>query len=178
MAARVVILTGERGVGKSTVCHQAVILAQDRGYICGGLITLSHPDGARDVLDVRSGNTRRLTLPPDAQPAVIQGRFRFDPATMSWGNEVLAQVTPCPLLVVDELGPLEIEPGAGWTKAFGTLYGGHFTLALVVIRPELLVPMQVRLPPGATTVLTVTSDNRDVLPPLLAAMLDRECGEK
>jgi len=176
--ARVVILSGERSVGKSTVCRQAVILAQDRGYTCGGLVTLSRPDGARDVLDVRSGNTRRLTLPPEAEPAVIQGRFRFDPATLTWGNEVLARAVPCHLLVVDELGPLEMEPGAGWTKAFGALRGGHFALALVVVRPELLVPMQVRLPPGATTILTVTPDNRDALPALLLAMLEKECNRK
>lgn len=178
LTARVVILTGERSVGKSTVCHRAVTLAQDRGYTCGGLITLSHPDGARDVLDVRSGNTRRLTLPPDAEPAVIQGCFRFDPATMAWGNEVLAQATPCHLLVVDEMGPLEMEPGAGWTKAFVALRGGHFALALIVVRPELLVPMQVRLPPGATTVLTVTPDNRDVFPALLVEILVKGRDEK
>ena len=178
MTARGVILTGERGVGKSTVCHEAATLAKGKGYTCGGLVTLSRPDGARDVLDVRSGDTRRLTLPSDAQPAVIQGRFRFDPATLAWGNEVLARAAPCHLLVVDELGPLEMESGAGWAKAFGALHGGHFALALVVVRPELLVPMQVRLPPGATTVLTVTPDNRDALPVLLVAMLEKERNKK
>ncbi len=178
VTARIVILTGERGVGKSTVCHETVILAQGKGYTCGGLITISRPDGARDVLDVRNGDTRRLTLPPDEEPAVIQGRFRFDPATLAWGNEVLARATPCHLLVVDELGPLEMESGAGWAKAFVALHGSNFALALVVVRPELLAPMQVRLPPGATTVLTVTPDNRDALPALLLAMLEKECDRK
>lgn len=177
MTARIVILTGERGVGKSTVCHRAVILAQDKGYTCSGLVTLNRPNGTRDVLDLQSGDTRRLTLASDAEPAVIQGRFRFDPATLAWGNRVLARAVPCHLLVVDELGPLEMEYEAGWTKAFGALHDGDFALALVVVRPELLVPVQARLPRGATTTLTVTLDNRDALPALLVEMLE-ESGQE
>ena len=176
MSARIVILTGERGVGKSTVCRKAVALAQAREYTCGGILTLSQPDGALDVLDVRSGDSRRLTLESAAGPAVIQGRFRFDPETLAWGNVSLAQATPCHLLVVDEIGPLEIERGDGWLKAFGVLGEKNFALALIVVRPELVMRVQLRLPASTTAVLTVTPDNRDSLPATLLEMLEQECG--
>ena len=171
MAAHIVILTGERGAGKSTVCRETIALAQARGYTCGGLLTLRHPDGALDVLDVRSGDVRRLTLEPETSPAVIQGRFRFDPETLAWGNVVLARAWPCHLLVVDELGPLEMERGAGWLKAFDVLHRPDFTLALVVVRPELVAQAQLELPAGATTVLTVRPDNRDDLPAVLVELV-------
>jgi nucleoside-triphosphatase THEP1 len=174
MAARIVVLAGERSVGKSTVCRETITLAQTRGYTCGGVLTLSRPDGALDVLDVRSGYVRRLTLEPDANQAVVQGRFRFDPETLAWGNAALAQATPCHLLVVDELGPLEIERGKGWSRAFEVLYAGDFTLALVVVRSELIVHAQLRLPAGAASVFTVTAQNRDDLPRLLLEMLKKE----
>jgi nucleoside-triphosphatase THEP1 len=176
VTARIVILTGERGAGKSTVCQKTVALAQARSYVCAGLITLSRPAGVLDVLDVRSGGTRRLTLASGAEPAVIQGRFRFDPQTLAWGNEALTHATPCNLLVVDELGPLELERGGGWLKAFVALSGNNFALAPVVVRPELVVQAQVRLPASATAVFTVTPDNRDGLLAPLLAMLERECG--
>jgi nucleoside-triphosphatase THEP1 len=177
--ARIVILSGERGAGKSTVCRETIALAQARGYTCGGLLTLSHPDDTLDVLDVRSGDVRRLTLgpstdsgqAPDAAPSVIQGRFRFDPETLAWGNVVLARAWPCHLLVVDELGPLEIERGAGWLKAFDVLRRPDLTMALVVVRPELVARAQLGLPAGATTVLTVRPDNRDDLPVYLLGLL-------
>ena len=174
MAARIVLLAGERGAGKSTVCRETIALAQARGYSCGGVLTLGRPDGALDVLDVRSGRVRRLTLEPDANQAVIQGRFHFDPETLAWGDAALAQATPCHLLVVDELGPLEIERGEGWSKAFEMLYGGNFTLALVVVRPELIVHAQLKLPASAANVFTVTAHNRDDLPRLLLEMLEKE----
>jgi nucleoside-triphosphatase THEP1 len=171
VAARIVILSGERGAGKSTVCRETIALARARGYICGGLLTLSHPDDTLDVLDVRSGDVRRLTLEPETSPAVIQGRFRFDPETLAWGNAVLARAWPCHLLVVDELGPLEIERGEGWLKAFDVLCRPDLMLALVVIRSELVAQAQLKLPAGATAVLTVRPDNRDDLPVYLLGLL-------
>nr|HID13529.1 hypothetical protein [Anaerolineae bacterium] len=174
MAARIIILTGERGVGKSTVCRETVALAQARRYTCGGILTLGRPNGTLDVLDVRGGDMRRLTLEHNASPAVIQGRFRFDPETLAWGSAALARAVPCHLLVVDELGPLEIEQGQGWLKAFDVLRGTDFALALVVVRPELVVRAQLQLPVSTTTVLTVTPHNRDRLPAVLLEMLERE----
>jgi len=46
-----------------------------------------------------------------------------------------------------------------------------FTLALVVVRPELLVQVQLRLPASATAVFTVTPQNRDGLPEVFLEML-------
>ena len=114
-----------------------------------------------------------MVLEPGVNPAVIQGRFRFDPETLAWGNDVLSQTLPCHLLVVDELGPLELERGEGWVKAFDVLRKPNFVLALVVVRPELVVGTQSQLPGGATTILTVTPDNRDDLPAVLLETLER-----
>ena len=174
MAARIVILTGERGVGKSTVCWKTVELARANHYICGGVLTLGRSDGGRDVLDVRSGHVRRLTLEAGGHGGVVQGRYRFDPGTLAWGSDILTCAPPCHLLVVDELGPLEIERGEGWWQAFDVLREGGFALALVVVRPELSVQAQRKLPAGATTVLIVTPHNRDKLPGVLLGMLGRE----
>jgi nucleoside-triphosphatase THEP1 len=174
MAARIVILTGKRGVGKSTVCRKAVGLAEARQYTCGGILTLSRLDGGRDVLDVQSGQVRRLTLEPGVNAGVPQGRFCFDPETLAWGNDALTCALGCHLLVVDELGPLEIERGEGWLGAFDALREAEYTLALVVVRPELLVQVQFKLPTSATTVFTVTPRNRDDLPNVLLKILEAQ----
>lgn len=174
MGGRVIVLTGERGAGKSTVCRETIALAQAKGYTCGGVLTLSQPDGVLDVLDVQSGDIRRLTVGLGAGPAVIQGRFRFDPSTLAWGNEAIASAAVCNLLVIDEVGPLEIERGGGWQSAFGTLKEGGFSLALVVVRPELMVQAQLRLSATATTVMAVTFDTRDSLPAILLETLEEE----
>jgi nucleoside-triphosphatase THEP1 len=171
--ASVIVLTGERGIGKSTVCRRTIALAQSAGYTCGGILTLAHDD-VRDVLDVSSGDVRRLTLEADAPQAIDQGRFRFDPQVLGWGNMALTRTTPCDLLVVDEIGPLELERRGGWENAFDVLRGRDFALALVVVRPELVIKAQLRLPDCATVVLTVTRENRDQLPGTLMGVLGEE----
>lgn len=166
-------MTGERGIGKTTICREAIALARAKGYECGGVLTLARDD-IREVCDVRSGDTRRLTQELGMERAVIQGRFRFNPNTLRWGRRVLERSVPCDLLVVDELGPLEIERDQGWAGAFDLLRCGGFEMAVVVIRPELVAPAQSRLPDFATTILGATLENRDSLPRRLIAMLERE----
>jgi nucleoside-triphosphatase THEP1 len=172
MPVHIVILTGGRGVGKSTVCQRTVELARAGGHTCGGVVTLRHADGSREVLDARTGHRRRLTVDPDFGPCVIQGRFCFDPQTLAWADDVLAQAVPCHLLVVDELGPMELVRGEGWARAIDVLERGDFALAIVVVRPELLALARRRLPSRPADVLTVTLDNRDAVPGVLLEMLE------
>lgn len=176
MRGQIVILTGERGAGKSTVCRKIIALARENGYSCSGLLTENLPGNTLDLLDVRSGDVRRLTLKPGDESGLIQGRFGFDLQALAWGNSVLARSTPCDLLVVDELGPLEIERQTGLLHAFDVLSRNGFSLALVVIRSELLIKTQCRLPSSATTVLHATPDDRDTLPASILEMLDDGSG--
>jgi nucleoside-triphosphatase THEP1 len=169
--ARIVVLTGERGVGKSTVCRETVTLAKSQRYVCGGIITLTRPDGTREMLSLRDQKTRCLTVEPDTKSAIVQGRFHFDPETLDWANGKLIHSVPCDLFVVDELGPLEMEREAGLRSAISVLRGEEFALAIVVVRPELVITAQVQLPISATTVLTVTTESRDRLPSILLKML-------
>jgi nucleoside-triphosphatase THEP1 len=166
----IVLLTGERGIGKSSVCRETLALAQGAGYTCGGIITLADA-GGRDVLDVRSGDVRRLTQSEDTAHAVAQGRFRFDPDVLTWANAKLIQATPCDLVIIDEVGPLELERGGGWVNAFDVLERMDYALALVVVRPELVVQVQLQLPSCATLVMAVTQETRDQLPDALVTML-------
>jgi nucleoside-triphosphatase THEP1 len=170
---RVVVLTGERGIGKTTICRDTVALARARGYECAGILTLAR-DGVRDVYDVRSGEAHRLTRGADGESIVVQGRFGFSAKTLSWGRDVLVRSVPCDLLVVDEIGPLEIERDEGWVVAFDVLQGGSFTLAIAVVRPELVARARGRLSGPDTAIVTATRENRDRLPAVLMEMLRKE----
>ena len=57
---------------------------------------------------------------------------------MAWGAAVLDSACPCDVLIVDEIGPLELERGQGWANALDVLRAGQFDLAAVVVRPSLI----------------------------------------
>jgi nucleoside-triphosphatase THEP1 len=171
MVAKIILLTGERGSGKSTVCQRAAALAQSQGLTCGGVITIRRSSDTLDVADVGSGETRRLTVGPDVATGVVVGPYRFDPATVAWGNDLLRTAHPCDLLIVDELGPLEFERGQGWTAAFDVLREHGSALALVVVRPWLVERARAELHARSTEVLSVTHETRDRLPGEIIAMV-------
>jgi nucleoside-triphosphatase THEP1 len=115
--------------------------AQSSGRDCAGILSLKLVENGEtsgyEAMEIRTGEKRILATHVPGSTIVL-GDWFFDPQTLAWGNGVLASTAPCDLLVVDEIGPLELELGNGWQQAVPVLNAGQYSLALVVIRPELL----------------------------------------
>ncbi|NPV85457.1 MAG: hypothetical protein HPY45_05560 [Anaerolineae bacterium] len=140
-----IIVSGGRGVGKTTFCRTVVKSAQHAGWRVAGVLSPAVFERGSKVAiaveDISSGERRMLARLPVA--GVAEGGIRtpgwvFDEQTLQWADEALARVASCDLLVVDELGPLEIERGQGWVHGLTALDKGEYRLALVVVRPELV----------------------------------------
>jgi nucleoside-triphosphatase THEP1 len=142
MPGHIVILTGPPGSGKTTTCCQLADLARRRGLDCAGLVCPARFHKSRkvgiDVLNLRTGESRPLAEADQLPSALRTQGYRFDAETTAWGAAVLAAACPCDLLIVDEIGPLELERGQGWVNALDVLGADSFRLAVVVVRPHLL----------------------------------------
>ncbi len=84
---------------------------------------------------------------------------------------------PCDLLVIDELGPLEFNLKVGWLSALDVVKTGQFSLALVVIRPELLEPAREILRPDETILLQGEKHKASSLARAYAARLRKIRGD-
>jgi nucleoside-triphosphatase len=148
-----VVVTGESGAGKTRWCQQLAELAAARGWKAAGLLSPAvFENGLKtgiDLLDLSSGERRRLAARRD--PAAPQGDFdtrhwSLDAETLAWGNRALEHAGPCDLLIVDELGPLELVGGAGLQAGLELLDARRYRLACAVVRPSLLAAAQGRWP--------------------------------
>jgi nucleoside-triphosphatase THEP1 len=208
-----ILLTGRRGVGKTTVCQAIAELARRRGYRPGGVITpalYACPEPGRracpagrelgignweltkvgfEAMDVGSGERWPLAY-TDPSTILRQGSgqgsghrqelggprvgpYSFEPAVLDRALRVLRRAISagCDLLMVDEIGPLELEQGEGFAPILDLLPVEGPTHTLIVVRPALLDPLLLRLR-GAVrrpcrtgfTVFSVTEENRDELP--------------
>jgi len=113
------------------------------GLLCPALFEAGEKRGIIATA-LRSGESRLLAVPhrlPDPQSL----GYRFDEQALAWADRVIAASTPSDLLIVDELGPLEIEMGRGFLSAFDLLRHGDYRLAVVVVRPSLLELFAVRM---------------------------------
>jgi nucleoside-triphosphatase THEP1 len=155
-------------VGKSLFCLDLLKAVDDMGLKIGGVISPSrfvdnHKVGI-DILDISSREKRPLAdiaverdsnIPIDS---LSTQKYRFDPVTVEWANNVIKDACPCDLLIIDELGPLELLRDLGFTHAIDVLRSGCYQLALVVIRPELIIEFQRRFPDRPIKLITLPAD--------------------
>jgi nucleoside-triphosphatase len=138
--SEVLIVSGERGSGKTPLALAAAAQAVRAGQRVGGLICPGvFQDGEKlgfDVLELVSGVRRPLArrIPWDVAGPQI-GPWQFAAAAFAWGNAALATSGPLDLLILDELGPLEFGRQAGWYAARARLARRDYRLALLVVRP-------------------------------------------
>jgi len=171
----IVILSGKSGCGKTTLCAQVAALARARGLAVAGVLTPPRLVNGRkvglDVIDLRTGQRRPLAEAVAATDGPATGSWHFHAAGLAWGTLVLRRATPCDLLVVDELGPLGLLRGQGWTVGLDLLRAGRYRLALVVVRPELLARLPELLDRVQPLSLTMTEVNRDAVFEQITALL-------
>jgi nucleoside-triphosphatase len=173
--AMIVLITGESGCGKTTLCAHVVAALKARGLDVAGVLTLPRfSDGKKigmDVEDVRTGERGALADHCVFGAGTANLAWKFDDAGLARGAQILREATPCDVLVIDELGPLELLRNTGWIHALDLLRACHYRLALVVVRPSLLVSLQMRLEGFRTMTLNVTGVNHDELSAQIVAQL-------
>lgn len=159
MDNHIVILTGLSGSGKTTACREGIALAQRQGLDCAGILCPARFEVGRktgiDLLDVRTGERHPLAEVDDLPADLRIGPFRFDTQVMSWGKDILNTACPCDLLIVDEIGPLELERGQGWVNALEVLRTGCFGVAVVTLRPSLVETFRNVMKAASLSVLAV-----------------------
>jgi nucleoside-triphosphatase THEP1 len=70
----------------------------------------------------------------------------MDEKVIEWGNEIISGLIDQDIIVIDELGPLELEDGDGYQQALHLLDEGRYRTAFIVVRPALLSIAKLRWP--------------------------------
>jgi len=132
--APVVVLTGERGVGKTTLAAEVVERLRATGVRVGGILAPGTvKEGRRHSFDLVALATgeRRLLACRDPEPGWVEERcFWADPAAVELGHAALG-AEDADVVVVDEVGPWELE-GSGWSADLDVLVRRDVRLLLVV----------------------------------------------
>jgi len=139
---QIVVITGESGAGKTAWCAQMRAFAEREALRVAGLISYGVFDGDQKVAialcALPSGEQRILATRRAYVVGAATPRWQFDESVLSWGDSQLAALTACDVLIIDELGPLELLHGRGWQSAFTALTAARYQLACVVVRPALV----------------------------------------
>lgn len=138
-----ILISGEYGSGKSKLCQAVADEAQQRGWQLSGILSPGEWQNGQPIgkyaKNNKTGEIRPLAFTsPHSKADLHLGDWYFDQDTLAWGNSILQHSTPSGLLIVDELGPLELLLHEGWQYGIKALQSQQYQAALVVIRPELI----------------------------------------
>jgi nucleoside-triphosphatase THEP1 len=170
-AVQMGLLTGPVGVGKTTVAQRVVGLARRQGLLCGGLLAPAMMDACGRKagiwgVDIGSGERRMLARTDRDLGGPAVGPYSFDEAALAWATGVVdGAIGTCELLVVDEIGRLELERGLGLAPILPRLAAGQASRSLVLVRDYLLTKLQGKLESVEWMVFEVSEQNRGELPP-------------
>jgi len=143
------LISGERQVGKTTWCALLARQAQAAGLTVGGLLTPAVFSNGKKIgfnlVDLQSGEQRRFGISNETHDNWIKiGNWRIDPQALAWANLLLKQCLGCDLLILDELGPLELKENKGFIEGMRLLDKQAIPSSFVVVRPELIPLAQKR----------------------------------
>jgi len=169
--APLILLTGERGSGKSTVCSTVRDFIAGSGFRCGGFLTRRDLDDAGatyglSLEDVAAGACHRLAATRENLGGPRVGPFSMDAAMLALGVQLAHSAFDANLDIVflDEIGPLELAQGLGFAPTI-PLVARHPRVAVILaVRPALVEAAAGRLAPRVARVEIVTRENRDLLP--------------
>jgi nucleoside-triphosphatase THEP1 len=186
-APRALILTGERGAGKTTLCFALAALSHRyTGLLSPRISTAAGNLVGSSARCLATGEEWVLCRSDAELDGPRFGRFSFSSAGIEHAVDCLRGIltssaeggaeadgggnVPRPVVIVDEIGPLELEMGAGLAPVLPLLAGaGHL---LLVARPSLLGRVEVLVPGHRRTVIMVTPEHRASLATAIDVLFD------
>jgi nucleoside-triphosphatase len=176
VTAPICILSGDENVGKSTLCRRLIEYAKSRNILVSGISSeleiVNFQRKAINSFDIKTGEKVNLAVyTPGWDKEKPERKWKFNRDAINWGNNVLRKSVPTNLLMIDEIGYLELEKGEGWNECFNVLESNQYQLATVVIRPELLGLISQRY--KKISVYTLQKHNRKEIEIELMDKLDR-----
>jgi len=139
------IVTGKKEEGKSTFIKQImdVFHAADIS-LCGlyspGIYEKNLKIGI-NVIDIATGDCLQLAnYDPGWDSEMPLREWRFNDEAIEWGDKVLLRSLKhnYDVLIVDEVGYLELEKQQGWKSVYSILREGNFLKTYLVVRENLL----------------------------------------
>ncbi len=145
----VFIVTGGKGIGKTTLTGQITEILKKQGLRPAGILAPAFFEkGERIgymVKSLKTGEEKRLCKRSAHLGKHLPGCYRFDPEGMLLGEAILSgkKTDDVDLLVIDELGPYEMK-GLGWDTALKSLLRHWEGPMLWAVRESLIDEMAKR----------------------------------
>ena len=166
------LLTGNPGVGKTTVLTKAVNLLKERGLSAGGMISREVREGGTrvgfEILDLSSGRCGWLAhIKQKTGPQVGKYRVNIEDLNAVGAKAVTDALEKCDAIAIDEIGPMELFSEKFKEATQKALNSRKPVLAVVHWKAKDRLISEAKNREDAE-IFVITHENRDELPETIA----------
>ncbi len=170
-------LTGHPGVGKTTVLLKAIQALKERGFKVGGMVSREIREGGSRVgfivSDLATGNEGWLVhIRREGGPTVGKYKVCLEDLESIGAKAILDAVSSSDIIVIDEVGPMELHSRAFKEAVSEALKSGKIIVGTIHYRVSDPIIATIRRCKDAR-IIEVTEENRDKLADLIAEEISR-----
>jgi nucleoside-triphosphatase THEP1/energy-coupling factor transporter transmembrane protein EcfT len=174
-SVRTVVVTGSTNSGKTAALIAGVERLRRLGRAVAGFVQTAEWEGDRkvgfDVLDLQSGDTAKLATRVEAGSGRHGTSFRFSDEGFDLGRAALRRARPGCVVVVDELGPVELRGGGHMPAVREALGVPDLAAILVVVRRTLVPSLLAALEASDAIVIDVGDRSDDTVSAIVEATI-------
>jgi len=169
---RVLLLTGNPGVGKTTVLMKTVTALKEGGCKVGGVISREVREGGTrvgfEILDLNSSKRGWLAhVNQKSGPQVGKYRVNIEDLNTIGAQAILDAVEDCDVIVIDEVGPMELFSEKFKEATRRALESRKLVVAIVHWKAQDVLIGEARKREDAE-IITVTYENREKIHAIVA----------
>lgn len=134
--SKIIILSGEKQSGKTTNLMRRFAKSNEVGGVLMPVI-----DGIRHFYDLASKETWKAETDQNKENSFSVGRFTFSVEAFKKANQaIISAIGKFPIVIIDEIGPLEIKQKLGLHPAFEFCLKNRkdIRFLILVVRPSLV----------------------------------------
>ncbi len=144
-------LIGERGTGKTSLLLDLIKSFHKKEVEVAGIISRGiFNNGVKvaiEAVDIESGEGHVLArLTTDVKTDLQYGDWSFYLQTIDWANQRLTKITQTDILIVDEIGPMELDQDGGFQAGLSLFDRSNFRIGILTARPKCVDALSNRFP--------------------------------
>lgn len=160
---KVIVITGERGSGKSTYLTELSKKLVEKNISVGGFIAKGHiKEGERSgfsIVDIHSHKEMILSSIDDIGK-IKTGKFYFNEGALDFGKEITSKeyIKNDKFVIIDEIGPLELK-NQGWSEVVEHIFESPNQIQIWAVRKNLIKTVLRRFAISEAQILDINQED-------------------
>lgn len=139
---KIIVICGDKNAGKTTFVQHLIKKFNDEEIEVEGFVSVSEYSNDLPInyfiCDISGKSKHHLCSMNPINDSIKYGRFFFRSETLKYGNQILQSAKPDKVVIVDEVGKMELVHEIAWFESLSFLIHHNFLKQIWVVRKDFI----------------------------------------